>query len=200
MQPVFNVSEGVGPDADPTLVWEAIVARAIEARVSDIHVLGRRDGAELAFRLDMLSQGMMDDAFARRLISHVKTMAAIDLGESRRPTEGRMRIDSAERSVDLRVSAVPTIHGQDMVVRLFDRTISLLELGELGLLDDQLDVIEDMIQRPHGPRAQDHHHRKPRRVRPRRGQPDADQPEGRGELLHDAHRDPPPGPRHHHGR
>ncbi|MFW6146613.1 MAG: GspE/PulE family protein [Planctomycetota bacterium] len=152
MQPVFNVSEGVGDDADPTLVWEAIVSRAIDARVSDIHVLSRRDGAELAFRLDgeMLSQGMLDDQFARRMVSHVKTVSAIDLGESRRPTEGRMRIDTDERAVDLRVSAVPTIHGQDLVVRVFDRTISLLDLGELGLLDDQREIIEDMIQRPHG--------------------------------------------------
>ncbi|NLF29658.1 MAG: type II/IV secretion system protein [Planctomycetes bacterium] len=152
MQPVFNVSEGVGPDADPILVWEAIVSRAIEARVSDIHVLSLRSGAELAFRLDgeMLRQGVLAEDFARRMISHVKTMADIDLGESRRPTEGRMRIDMGERSVDLRVSAVPTIHGQDLVVRIFDRTISLLDLGELGLLDDQLEILEDMIQRPHG--------------------------------------------------
>ena len=61
-----------------------------------------------------------------------------------------MKITVDDRSVDLRVSAVPTIHGQDLVVRLFDRTISLMELVELGLLPKQLDYITDMIQRPHG--------------------------------------------------
>jgi len=152
MEPIFNVTDVIGDDADPILVWEAIVSKAIAAGVSDIHMLSQQDGVELAFRLDgdMHHQGVLPDDFARRTISHVKTMADIDLGESRRPTEGRMKIEVDGRPVDLRVSAVPTIHGQDMVVRIFDRTISLRELVELGLHAEQLDLLEDMIQRPHG--------------------------------------------------
>jgi type II secretory ATPase GspE/PulE/Tfp pilus assembly ATPase PilB-like protein len=151
-EPVFNVNELVGPDSDPAPIWEAIVSQAVKARVSDIHVMAQKEGAELAFRLDgdMTYQGVLPNEFARRMISHVKTMANIDLGENRRPTEGRMTVAADNRSVDLRVSAVPTIHGQDLVVRLFDRTISLMELVELGLLPKQLDYITDMIQRPHG--------------------------------------------------
>jgi len=152
MEPIFSVTDLLADDADPILVWEAIVSKAIAARVSDIHVLSQSEGAELAFRLDgdMLYQGVMSAEFARRMISHVKTMADIDLGESRRPAEGRMKIEVDDRAVDLRVSAAPTIHGQDMVVRIFDRTINLREMVDLGLYGEQLDMLEDMIQRPHG--------------------------------------------------
>ena len=107
---------------------------------------------ELAFRLDgqLHHQGTIEHGLARRLVSHVKTLADIDLGEHRRPTEGRMNLRTGDRPVDLRVSAVPTIHGQDMVVRIFDRTISLIDMAELGLHAEQLDYMQDAIRRPHG--------------------------------------------------
>lgn len=152
MKPIFNVKDAVANDSDPTLVWEAVVDCAVRNAVSDIHVMAQKDGYELAFRLDgdMVYQGVLGAEFGRRLISHVKTMAGVDLGENRRPTEGRMKLRSEGRTIDLRVSAVPTIHGQDLVVRVFDRTISLMELTELGLRDEQLNYLNDMIQRPHG--------------------------------------------------
>ena len=152
MEPIFNVKQLVGDDADATLVWEAIVNQAINAHVSDIHILAQHDGAELAFRMDgdMHYQGVLASDFARKLISHVKTVAAIDLGESRRPGEGRMKITVDGRGVDLRVGTIPTTHGQDMVVRVFDRTVNMREMTDLGLLPKQLDYINDMIQRPHG--------------------------------------------------
>ncbi len=152
MKPIINVKDLTGPEADPTLVWEAIVAQGIRNRVSDVHVLAQRDGSDLALRLDgdLHFQGLMDPEFSRRLISHVKTLAGIDLGENRRPTEGRMKLPIEGRTIDLRVSAVPTLHGQDLVVRVFDRTVSLRELTELGMMDEQLDYLQDLIQRPHG--------------------------------------------------
>ena len=152
MKPIFDVQSTVSSDADPTLVWEDIVLKAARTRISDIHLMAQKEGLELAFRLDgdMLPQGMLPHDFGRRLISHVKTVADIDLGENRRPTEGRMKLTVEDRAIDLRVSVVPTIHGQDMVVRVFDRTISLLEMNELGLLPEQQDYLSDMIQRPHG--------------------------------------------------
>ena len=152
MEPIFDVQCTVSSDADPTLVWEDIVLKAARTRISDIHLMAQKEGLELAFRLDgdMLPQGMLPHDFGRRLISHVKTVADIDLGENRRPTEGRMKLTVEDRAIDLRVSVVPTIHGQDMVVRVFDRTISLLEMNELGLLPEQQDYLGDMIHRPHG--------------------------------------------------
>jgi general secretion pathway protein E len=61
-----------------------------------------------------------------------------------------MRARVEGRCIDLRISTVPTLHGQDMVVRIFDRTLNLMDLTELGLLGKQLDAVEDIIQQPHG--------------------------------------------------
>jgi type II secretory ATPase GspE/PulE/Tfp pilus assembly ATPase PilB-like protein len=149
---VFDIEQIIDDQVDPVEVWGKIVEHATLARVSDIHVMSQSDGVALAFRLDgdMHQQGTMPTDFARRLISHVKTVAGIDLGEQRRPTEGRMKLAVDDRHIDLRVSAIPTLHGQDLVVRIFDRTVSLMEMVDLGLLPRQMDYINDMIQRPHG--------------------------------------------------
>ncbi len=149
---ILNVRETISRDANPTLVWEAMVHSAVRARVSDVHVLAQKSGYELAFRLDgdLHLQGTFDFDLGRRLISHVKSVAGMDLGEHRRPTEGRLKEEIADRVVDLRISCVPTIHGLDMVVRIFDHTVSLLEIGELGMLPEQRDNILDMIDRPSG--------------------------------------------------
>ncbi len=152
MKPIVNVNEIITDGADPVLVWEAVVNTAVRHRVSDIHATVQKDGYELAFRIDgdMHQQGTFPREFGRRLLGHVKTMADIDLGVTRRPAEGRMKAPLSGRQIDLRVSVVPTIHGQDLVVRLFDSTISLMALTELGLLKDQLDHLRDMAARPSG--------------------------------------------------
>lgn len=158
---IFDVASIITNKADPILVWQAMVNRAVEERVSDIHILAERDGYELAYRLDgdLRRQGRFAEKFGRHLISHVKTMANIDLGETRRPTDGRMKLSvpvapsagsGGIRDIDLRVSTVPSIHGQDMTVRIFDHTVSVMELAQLGMLDEQLQMAYDIISRPHG--------------------------------------------------
>jgi len=149
---IMDVKNTVSDEADPSLVWEAIVSHAARAGVSDIHLMAQQDAFELAFRLDgqLRSQGPLSHEFSRRLISHVRTAASIDIAEHRRPTEGHMRTFVDGRNTDLRISAVPTVFGLDLVVRLFDRTLSPLDLTELGLLPPQLDRVQEMVQRPHG--------------------------------------------------
>jgi type II secretory ATPase GspE/PulE/Tfp pilus assembly ATPase PilB-like protein len=157
---MFDVERLVDPNSDPVLVWEALVNRAVEERVSDIHVLAHAEGFEIAFRLDgdLRRQGFLAGRIGKHLISHVKTMADIDLAETRRPTDGRMKLTinveggsgDGRRDIDLRVSTVPSIHGQDLVVRVFDHTVSLMKLDELGMRDEQLALCGDILARPHG--------------------------------------------------
>jgi len=148
----MDIKNTVSDEADPSLIWETIVGHASRAGVSDIHLMAQEEAFELAFRLDgeLHSQGLLSHEFSRRMISHVRTAASIDIAEHRRPTEGHMRICVDGRDTDLRISAVPTLFGLDLVVRLFDRTLSPLDLNELGLLEQQLERVQDMIQRPHG--------------------------------------------------
>ena len=152
MKPIFDMKGAVGEDSDPSLVWESTVHQALPAHVSDIHLLARRDGTEIVYRIDgdMWSQGLIGPELARRVISHVKSISGMDLAESRRPTEGRLLLEAGGRSVDLRVSVVPTLYGQDLVARVFDRRMSLLGLPDLGFLPEQLNYVNDMLTRPHG--------------------------------------------------
>ena len=152
MKAIFDVAEARQTDANPMKIWERIVTRSVEARVSDIHLMMQKDSCNLALRIDgnFHYQGMLDQAFARRVISHVKSAAGMDLGEQRRPLEGRMDFHVADRDIELRVSTIRSIHGQDMVVRLFDHTVSLLEMKHLGLLNEQHEHLMDMVSRPHG--------------------------------------------------
>jgi len=156
---IFDVDQLVNDQSDPVLVWEAMVNRAVEQQVSDIHILASQGGFEVAYRLDgdLHRQGLLNEQLGRHLISHVKTMADIDLGETRRPTDGRMKLTvkaegkgAPARNIDLRVSTVPSVHGQDLVVRVFDHTVSLMQLTQLGMRQDQLDLTYDMLARPAG--------------------------------------------------
>jgi type II secretory ATPase GspE/PulE/Tfp pilus assembly ATPase PilB-like protein len=151
-QTILNVTETISSDADPMLVWSAMIDQAVRGRVSDVHMMAQDGGYELLFRVDgdLRSQGTFAREFARRLINHVKSAAEMDVAESRRPTEGRMKAVVDGRPVDLRIGTVPTIHGQDMTVRILDRGISLLDLPQLGMLHDQLDYAQDAITRPSG--------------------------------------------------
>jgi type II secretory ATPase GspE/PulE/Tfp pilus assembly ATPase PilB-like protein len=152
MESLLDVSQIIDTDSNPTLVWEAIAAKAVENHVSDVHLTAQRDEYRLSFRMDgdLLEQGTMPHEFCRRLISHVKMLATIDLGENRRPTEGRMLMDIDDKRIEMRVSTIPTLHGQDMVVRIFDHTVSLLSLSELGLLREQYEAMRDLCSRPNG--------------------------------------------------
>ncbi len=148
---IVNISN-IADDAEVGLVWQTIVECSVEAGVSDIHLLAQRDGYELLLRYDgdMLLQGKMSKVLAKPLISHVKVMAEMDVGESRRPTDGHARLEICERPVDLRISTIPSLYGQDMVVRVFDRKVSLLAMDELGMPEDQFNQLKDVIARPQG--------------------------------------------------
>jgi type II secretory ATPase GspE/PulE/Tfp pilus assembly ATPase PilB-like protein len=129
-----------------------MVETAVRNRVTDIHVTVQRGGYELAFRIDgeLYYQGGFAEDFGKKLLGHVKSVAGMDVVEHRLPTEGRLKTKISDRTVEMRISSIPTLHGQDMVVRLFDRNLNLMEIDELGLLPRQLAYVQDMVIRPHG--------------------------------------------------
>ena len=149
---VFPLPDPGEMDADVTLLWDAMVNRAVQCRVSDIHLLCQHQAYSVAFRIDgdMEVQGELPHDFGRRLIGHVRSTAGMDIAEHRLPTEGRLKLPASGRTVDLRISVVPSIHGLDMVARLLDADILLLKLPELGMLSEQNDLVHDILSRPGG--------------------------------------------------
>lgn len=150
--PIFNVQEVIGPKTPAPPVWETMVGCAVDGRVTGIHVLARKNRYELFFRIDgeMRPQGGMPHDAAVSLIDHVKRLAEIDTRDLAHPAEGRIKLPVGDRMIDLRIGCVPTVHGQDMVVRLADRSMDLLDITQLGMQAEQLGFLRDLLSRPNG--------------------------------------------------
>ncbi len=129
-----------------------ILHQAIQERASDVHVEPHERELRVRYRVD----GVLHDASSppRHLhpavISRIKIMSDMDIAERRLPQDGRVRIRLADRMIDLRVSTIPTLHGESAVIRLLDRSAGLMKLTELGMRDDTFEQFRGLIKRPHG--------------------------------------------------
>lgn len=129
-----------------------LIKEAHDAHASDIHLEGSRDGLRVRFRLD----GMLAEvpspprALQAAVVSRIKLLADLDIAERRAPQDGRIRVRLEERELDLRVSTVPTLQGESVVMRLLDRGGRPVTLEELGLAPDDLAELRRLAERPHG--------------------------------------------------
>ncbi len=129
-----------------------ILHQAIQERASDVHLEPHERELRVRYRVD----GMLHDASSPprhlhpAIISRVKIMAEMDIAERRLPQDGRVRIKLGDRMIDLRVSTIPTLHGESAVIRLLDRKAGLMELTELGMRPDTFERFRRLISRPHG--------------------------------------------------
>jgi len=130
----------------------SLLFRAVKERASDIHIECFEKEVISRFRKDgMLHQvTSVPKRLQSSIISRIKIMAELDIAEKRKPQDGRIRVKIAGRDVDVRISTVPTSHGESVVMRLLDRSTVLLELEELGLEGKKLDTINLLIHRPYG--------------------------------------------------
>jgi len=129
-----------------------LLLEALEARASDVHLEGYADGLRVRYRVD----GVLQDAptppehLKPAIVSRLKIMADLDIAERRVPQDGRIRLKLQDRQVDVRVSTVPTLHGESVVLRLLDKERGRIALEDLGMAGDTLGVFTDAIGRPHG--------------------------------------------------
>ncbi|MBI5968788.1 MAG: type II secretion system ATPase GspE [Deltaproteobacteria bacterium] len=129
-----------------------IISRAIERRASDIHFEPYEERFRVRYRID----GVLDDVesppkrLQAAIISRVKIMAKLNIAERRLPQDGRIMLRVKGKEIDFRVSSVPTIHGESVVLRILDKSSLLLEVEKLGFTEDILVGFQDLIQSPHG--------------------------------------------------
>src|SRR6267378_3751568 len=129
-----------------------LIENAIDAEASDVHVEPFEDTLRIRYRID----GILFDQEAppRRLqaavTSRIKLMAEMNIAERRLPQDGRIRVTLRGRRVDIRVSTMPTVHGESIVMRLLDRASVFLPLEKLGFAPQTLRHFEGLIKRPHG--------------------------------------------------
>jgi len=125
---------------------------AVSMRASDIHIEPFVDRVRIRYRVDGTLKVAAEhpvDVYAP-LISHIKVGGGLDIAEKRRPQDGRIEHRVGGRELDVRVSLLPSSHGQTCVMRLLDREANLISLSDLGMSDDALEWFARLIERPHG--------------------------------------------------
>src|SRR5437660_1854758 len=130
-----------------------MISRAIESRASDIHLEPFEKELRLRYRVDGVLQNMDSPPNALRaaIISRIKLMAKLNIAERRLPQDGRIKLKVLGREIDLRVSTLPTMYGESVVMRILDRSnSSLIDLRRLGFPDDLYAKICQMTSKPHG--------------------------------------------------
>ena len=131
----------------------AMIAQAVEKRASDIHIEPFEKEFRIRYRIDgiLYSQDPPPKELKAAIISRVKLMAKLNIAERRLPQDGRIKIKSVGREVDLRVSTLPTLYGESVVMRLLDRSAGdFYDLQKLGFDEKMLSRMEFYTQLPHG--------------------------------------------------
>ncbi|MBA4387804.1 MAG: hypothetical protein C0404_07475 [Verrucomicrobia bacterium] len=145
--------EKMAEDASIVRLVNQILQESIDDRATDIHFEAFRNGVAVRRRID----GVLYDTHVPRnigilypaIVSRIKLMSGLNIVERRMPQDGRARVRIGSKEYDLRISVVPAIHGEDIVVRVLPSTM-LFDLGQLGFSELHLDGLKDLISRPHG--------------------------------------------------
>lgn len=139
-------------DAPIIRLINALLTEAIKENASDIHIEPYESRLAIRFRVDGVLREILQPpkAIAPLLISRIKVMAKLDIAEKRLPQDGRISLRVAGRSVDVRVSSIPSGHGERIVLRLLDKQAGRLDLHHLGLDTGAEDSVNRLIKKPHG--------------------------------------------------
>src|ERR1700744_5506763 len=139
-------------DAPIIRMLNALLTQAAKDGASDIHIEPYERSSSVRFRVDGTLREVVqpNKALHAALISRLKIMAELDISEKRLPQDGRISLRIGGRAIDVRVSTLPSAHGERAVLRLLDKTESKLTLESVGMLGDTLARFENLIGQPHG--------------------------------------------------
>lgn len=139
-------------DAPITRTLNAIMDYAIESRASDIHIEPREKDLKIRFRVDgvLLDTMTLPKTIEPALISRVKILSNLKIDEHRIPQDGQFQSTSKGKQVDLRIAIAPTVYGEEVVIRLLDKTNQILTLEALGFRGRAFKIINEGIRKPHG--------------------------------------------------
>ena len=151
--------ERLTSDISPVIrLVDSMIYTALQRRASDIHIETQEDAVHVKYRIDGTLQTAMrpvDKRFHSAILSRVKVMAELDIAEKRVPQDGRFKVRVPGKTIDFRVSVMPTVHGEDAVIRILDKeTISEqfreLRLDILGFAESELRRFRRAIMEPYG--------------------------------------------------
>jgi general secretion pathway protein E len=129
-----------------------LIAEAVDAKASDIHIEPGIDGVAVRYRIDgqLRKVQMLPAGLRAAVTSRIKIMAKLDIAERRLPQDGRIKAPVRGIDVDFRISTVPAAHGESIVIRILDRSQVLLDFARLGFSDDLISALEPLTDQPNG--------------------------------------------------
>lgn len=131
-----------------------ILLEAIDSRASDVHIESQSSGVVIRYRIDGLLHAQPVppeiNRFQSAIISRLKIMARLNIAEKRLPQDGRIKLKVHGREIDVRVSVIPMIHGESIVMRILDKGAMVFELKSLGMEEDTYEQFRQLITIPHG--------------------------------------------------
>ena len=131
-----------------------ILSEAIEARASDIHVEAQENGLKIRYRIDGILQRQPTPSemnqFRNAIVSRLKIMAKLNIAEKRVPQDGRIKLRISGREIDIRVSIIPMLHGESVVMRVLDKSNLQFSLRGIGMSETVYQQFQKLINLPHG--------------------------------------------------
>ncbi|MEW6417016.1 MAG: ATPase, T2SS/T4P/T4SS family [Nitrospirota bacterium] len=150
----FSVQEVISSSEVPPIirVVNAIISEAVRYKASDIHIEPKTKYTLIRYRIDGLLHNKIKipSDLHPATISRIKILAKMDISEKRRPQDGRITVKSGTKIVDIRVSSMPTINGEKVVMRILDKSAAIRMLNDLGVLPDDLKKLNNAIKKPQG--------------------------------------------------
>lgn len=151
---VDNVKqEDIHKDDTPTVKFvNALLYEAIKSNASDIHIEPDENFVRVRMRIDgvLMNKTIVHKNYWSGICVRVKVLSGMNIAEQRKPQDGGMKMTIQGREIDFRVSSIPTIYGENIVIRILDKTKSLTKLEELGFNNNNLNVLKIALQKPEG--------------------------------------------------
>lgn len=155
-----KIPEEIGAKALQAIAQEApivklvnlVIMQAVKDKASDIHIEPEEDTLRVRYRIDGALHEVSSPPkhLSSAIISRIKILAHMDIAEKRKPQDGKIQLKVENKDIDLRVSTFPTIHGENVVLRVLDKSSILLGMGDLGFQEEDLKNFEKLIKRPYG--------------------------------------------------
>lgn len=148
----LSTLEAISQEAPIIQLVNMIIIDAIKERASDIHLEPNKRGLLVRYRIDGILHDtrMLPARIKPAVISRVKILSSMDIAERRLPQDGRFQLRFGAREVDLRVSSIPTVYDEKIVMRLLDRSQGIISLDNIGFTESQLQEFRQMINTPYG--------------------------------------------------
>ena len=146
------VARDATDDAPIIQLVDSILSEAVRMRASDIHLEPSREQIRLRYRIDGVLRDINSPpkALLGPLVSRIKIMSNLNIAEKRLPQDGRMQLTVDKHQQDVRISLLPSVHGESIVMRLLDRSQPIRGLAEMGMLAKDQQAWEELIHHPHG--------------------------------------------------